>query len=280
MDTLEGIGIVAHPEFVEPREDTVVRATAARSAGLDGQIRILCSDPVAYCRETAMIFDVKMALLVLRQVLRSMVDNGHVRIPLDVIDARVLGHEVVHDLEDVVLDFRIREVKHQLSTSTAGHDVSFRSLDHPVRMLVVKLADAVGHLWFDPYSEADSMNICTLYQPADSVRKLVPVDLPVSKRAVVGQTRIFLAEPSVIHHEEFASHVRDIGHHLVHSRLVNVEINAFPAVQKDLARLVSMGDLIVSGPSVEVAAGTAQSLFRIGESQFRSLEDLLGRKAV
>ena len=124
------------------------------------------------------------------------------------------------------------------------------------------------------------MGIGTLHQPADSVRKLIPVDLPVSKGAVVGKARIFLSEPSVIHHEKLTAHVCYISHHLVHSRLVDVEINAFPAVQKDLARLVSMRDLIVSGPSVEVAAGTAQSFFRIGESQLRSLEDLLGRKAV
>ena len=69
MDTLEGVGVVAHPELVEPREHAPVGTSAAGSTCLDGDIRIFSTDPVADLRKSAVIFDVEMALPVLRKVL-------------------------------------------------------------------------------------------------------------------------------------------------------------------------------------------------------------------
>ena len=209
-----------------------------------------------------------------------MIDYGHVGIPLYVVDARILCHQIVDYLEHEVLHLRIREVKHKLGPATAFYRFTLRSLYHPIWMSLVKLADRVGHFRLNPYSEADSMSIGTLHQPAYAVRKLVLVHLPVAEGAVVGQTGIFLTEPAVVHDEELSSHIGYVLHHLVHSRLVDVEIHTLPAVEQDLAELPAVGQLVVAAPPVEVAAGTAQTFVRICQGKFRSLEDLLGSECI
>ena len=135
-----------------------------------------------------------------------MIRNRHVGVPLDIVDLRVLGHQVIHDLEDEVLDLRVCKVKHQLSTSTACHYFTLRSLEHPVRMLFIQFAGGVGHLRLNPYSETYAMLMGLLDKPSYAVRQLVSVHLPVTQSAVVGQTWILHSEPAVIHHEEFSSH--------------------------------------------------------------------------
>ena len=209
-----------------------------------------------------------------------MVDDGHIGVPLDVVDARVLCHQVVDYLEHEVLNLRIREVQHKLGTATTFYCFTLRSLDNPVGMLVIEFADRVGHLRLDPYSEADSVGVCTLHQPAYAVRKLVLVHLPVAEGAVVGQTGIFLTEPAVVHDEELSSHIGYVLHHLVHARLVDVEIYTFPAVEENLAELLAVCQLVVAAPPVEIAAGSAQTFVRICQGEFRGLEDLLGSEGV
>ena len=122
------------------------------------------------------------------------------------------------------------------------------------------------------------MLMSLLHKPSDAVRQFVSVDLPVTKSTVVGKTGILDTEPAVIHHEKFATHRCNIRHHLVHARLIDVEIHTFPAVQQDLAKLITMSQLIFTTPFVKVTADSAQSFIRICKSQFRGLEDFLMRK--
>ena len=107
MDTLKGVCVVAHPEFVKPREDTIIGTSATGCAGLDGHIRIFRTDAVAHLRKTTVILYIQMALLILREILRTMIHDGHVRIPLDVINIRVFCHDPVNNPEHMVLDFWI-----------------------------------------------------------------------------------------------------------------------------------------------------------------------------
>ena len=57
IDALQGIGIVADPEFVKPREHAVIGTAAAGRAGLDGEVRVFGSNAVADLGEAAVEFD-------------------------------------------------------------------------------------------------------------------------------------------------------------------------------------------------------------------------------
>ena len=112
----------------------------------------------------------------------------------------------------------------------------------------------------------------SIYKTLDAVGQFVLVHHPVTKRAGIVQAGILVAEPAIVHDEEFASHGGDIRHHLVHAGFVDIEINAFPAVQENHTFPVAMHDLVRTGPVVEIARGTAQALVRIGKGKFRSAE--------
>ena len=68
-----------------------------------------------------------------------MIQDRHVGIPLDIVDLRILCHEVIDDREDKILNLRIRHVEYELSTSSALYGITLRSLDNPFRMLLIKL---------------------------------------------------------------------------------------------------------------------------------------------
>ena len=92
IDTLQRIGVVTDPELVEVGQHTVVGTTATTGTCLNGQLRIFGTDALAHLFKAAMKLDVEVALLVSRQVLRTMVHDRHVGIPLDIVDRRVVGH--------------------------------------------------------------------------------------------------------------------------------------------------------------------------------------------
>ena len=206
--------------------------------------------------------------------------EGHVRIPFDIIDARIVREQVIHDAEDEVLYGRVAQVEDELGAATALRERAGRGVEDPLRMLLVKLGFGIGHLGLDPDTEADLVARGRIDQPLDAVRQFAGVDLPVAQGTVVDVARILDAEPAVVHDEEFAAHARDVGHHLVHGGLIDVEVDAFPAVQQDLALLVAMGDPVGASPAVEVAGGAAQAFPGPGESEFRGAEGLAAREFI
>ena len=86
-----------------------------------------------------------------------MIADSHIRIPFDVVDVRILCHQVVHYLEHIVLNLRIGKVQHQLSASPSVNRLTLRSLQDPVRMFLVEFAKGVGHLRLNPDSEFYSL---------------------------------------------------------------------------------------------------------------------------
>ena len=64
VDSLEGIGVVANPEFVKPGEHTVVCTTATACTCLYGQVGILGADAVKHFGKTFVIVYVEMALII------------------------------------------------------------------------------------------------------------------------------------------------------------------------------------------------------------------------
>lgn len=80
----------------------------------DGKVGIFGTDALADFLEAAVEFDVHVALIILRQILRTVVLDRHIGVPLDVIYFRIRGHQVVYHTENEVLHGRIGKVKHYL----------------------------------------------------------------------------------------------------------------------------------------------------------------------
>ena len=256
VDTLQGIGIIAYPELIEVWQNTPVGTTATRSTGLNGKVGILGTNTLANLFETTMVFDIKMTLIVHGKVLRTMIHNGHVGIPLDIIDLRILGHQVIYNREHKVLHLWICQIEYQLRAATTLNNVSLRCFYNPVGMCIVEFGYRVGHLWLNPYAELNAVLLGIAKQTFDTFGQLVGIHLPVAKGAVVGLTRIFYAKPAIVHHKEFASHRGNIAHHLVHTLLVDVEVNTLPRVEQYLTLLIAVSQHIFAAPLVEVTRHT------------------------
>ena len=98
--------------------------------------------------------------------------------------------------------------------------------------------------------------------------------LRVSTAGIVGVALIFATEPAVVHHEQLSAHAGDVGHHLLHAFLVDIEIHSFPAVQQNFAQAGAVSQPVVASPAVEVAANAANPVFAVAQRQWRSNESL------
>ena len=107
-----------------------------------------------------MVFNVKVALAVGCKIVRAVVAYIHVCIPLHIIDAGVLCHQVVEEAHDEILHLWISEVEHHLSAATAKLQVTFRRFNHPFGMLLVELAHCVRHFGLIPDAKVDSDAFC------------------------------------------------------------------------------------------------------------------------
>ena len=182
IDTLKGIGIVAHPEFVEVRQHSVVGTATATGTRLNDKVWIFGTDTLAHLLKAAMILYIHVALIVFGQILGTMVHDSHIGIPFDIVYLRIRSHQIVNYTEYEVLHGRIGEVEHHLRTAASQHEVAFGSFEHPIRMLFIKLAGGVRHLRLNPDTELDAVLFGITQQTLDTVWKLILVHHPVSKR--------------------------------------------------------------------------------------------------
>ena len=132
-------------------------------------------------------------------------------------------------------------------------------------MCLVEFRHGVGHLRLNPDAELHAVLLGIAQQTLDTLRQLVLVDHPVAERGVVDLTRILVAEPAVVHHEELTPHRGDIAHHLVHALLVDIEVDTLPGVQQHLPFLVAMSEHILAPPLMEVTGYARETL--LGEAQ-------------
>ena len=169
-----------------------------------------------------------MALIVGSEILRSVVGDVHVGVPLDVVNLRILGHHVVHDGEHEVLHLGIAEVEHHLCAAASALEIALRSLYHPFGMLLEEFALGVRHLRLEPNAELDALLLGFGKQTVNAVRQLLLVRHPVAERTVVDAALILTAKPSVVHDEELATHRLDVCHHLRHFRLLDIKVDTLP----------------------------------------------------
>ena len=63
IEPLQGIGVVAYPEFVEPWHNAVTCSSPAACAGLDGKVRVFLAHPVEHLLKSAMVLDEEVVLI-------------------------------------------------------------------------------------------------------------------------------------------------------------------------------------------------------------------------
>ena len=206
IDALQSIGVVAHPELIEVGEKAIVGTSATRSTILYDDIGIFGANALAELNERLVIFDVEVALFFHRQVLAAMIHHRSVGIPLDVSYLGVVAKQVVKDAESEVLHLGICEVEDDLCSTTSLYGFASWSLDDPVGMSLIELGDSVGHLGFDPDAELYAVLLGIAQQTGNAIGEFACIDHPVAERRVVDIAWILVTKPTVVHHEEFATH--------------------------------------------------------------------------
>ena len=128
-----------------------------------------------------MIGNIQMTLFILRQIVRPMIHNSHVRIPFDVIYFRIIGHQSVYKIEYEILHLRITQVKHHLRPSTPQYRFAQGSFQNPFRMFLVKFTSGIGHFRFNPYTELHLILAGIVHQFTDTTGQLPGIHLPVAQ---------------------------------------------------------------------------------------------------
>ena len=118
IDTLQSISIVAGPELVEVRQQSVVGATTTRGTVLNDYVRIFLSDALQHFEQSKMIVDIEVRLFLHRQVQRTDILDRGISIPLQIGNLGIFGQQVVNYPEGKVLHFWIGHIQHQLRTAT------------------------------------------------------------------------------------------------------------------------------------------------------------------
>ena len=268
---LQGVGVVAGPEFGEVLQRLIVDAAASAGAEHHRQVGVFGLDAVEHLVEAAHVVHVEVGLLVL-QVGRVDVGDGAVAVPLEIGDARVLGHQPVHYAEHEVLDFRVGQVEHHLVAEVVF--VAVGQMDDPVLVLLVQFAFGIDHFRFDPDAELDVAFGRLVHQFLDAVGQLVFRLLPVAQPLGVAVAFVLVAEPSVVEQEHVHAQFHGVVHQADQFVLVEVESRGFPVVQQGHAVALPVLELVFAGPVVEVAAGLSASAVAVGEVEVRRAEGL------
>ena len=145
-------------------------------------------------------------------------------------------------------------------------------------MAFKEFAGGIGGLRFNPYTKLYAIGFGGTGQRAYTVGQFALIHHPISQGGVIAVALVFTTKPAIVHDKQFATHTADILYHVYDTLFGNVKIDAFPRVKEYLTYLVALIDhAVVSCPTVEGSAHAAQSIFAIGECQFRGGKHLLGR---
>ena len=213
-----------------------------------------------------------MTLVCSRKILTTMIHDWHISIPLDVSDVRVLSKQIIYYIKYEILHFWITEIEYQLSTTTTNNSITLRSLDNPIWMFFVEFTLGIGHFRLNPNTKLHTIFLCIAEQTFNTIRQLFGIYNPITQSSIVSLTRIFFTEPSIIHNEQLTTHAMNVCHHLIHSLLVDVEINTLPRIQENISLLITMSKNILTSPLMEITASTAQTFIRISKCKSWSFE--------
>ena len=274
-EALDGVGVVRCPELGDILKAFVVDASAASRAHHHGQAWVLSLDALKDVVQAAHIVDIKMCLLIL-EIRRIGIHDGCVAVPFEESDLGVLGHEVVYDAEDEVLNLGVGKVERELIAEEGR--LAARRLQHPVRVTLVEFALGIDHLGLYPDAEADAFLAGSIAEAPYAVRQFRSCLVPVAQSCVVGTARVFIGKPSVVEQE----HVHTEAHGIVHEGyqfvLVEIEIGGFPVVEQRHTVGGTILELVASCPVVHVVRCLLETILAEGEVEVGCAERLVRRE--
>ena len=212
--------------------------------------------------------------------MRSVIHDVCVGIPLDVCNFGSLRHYVVENRVNIVLNLRICEVEHHLCAAAPLCEWTVGTAQCPIGMFFEKFALCVYHFGFNPDSELYVMFFSIVCEGFDAVWQFLFAHHPVAKTCMVVVARVFVAKPTVVHNEKFASERCYVAHHLVHGLFIDVEIYTFPGIKENHSFLVAVSECVFACPAVESPTYAAFSLCRVGHDEFRCSECLTSVKYI
>jgi len=185
------------------------------------------------------------------------------------------AQKVVYDAEHEILHLGVAHIEKHLCAATPVLQGAFLDLQGPIRMFLEQFALAVHGFRLYPDAELDAVLVGLPDEPFDTVGQFLLVYHPITERRVVLHAAVLVAEPPVVHDEQFAAQRGNVLHHFGHGRFVDIEVHAFPTVEQHRAYLITVVQHTgVACPTVEVTAGTAQPLAGVSEGELRGGEYL------
>ena len=109
-----------------------------------------------------------------------MIHNRHIGIPFDIINFRIIGHQVINNPEYEVLYFRIGKIQYELCPSASGDRITFRCFKDPIGMFLIEFASRIRHFRFQPDSKFDAVFLCIFHQASNAVWQFPLVHFPVA----------------------------------------------------------------------------------------------------
>ena len=276
-ETFQGIGVVACPELGEVGERLVVNTSATSGTKHHGKVGVLGLDALQYVIESAYIIYIQMGLLVLEMV-RVDVGDGAVTVPLEIGNAGIVCHEAIHYTEHEVLHLWVAQVKYHLVAEVVF--IAVGQVDYPILMLFVQFALGIHHFGLNPDAELDAFFLRFFNKLGHLSGQFVGGFLPVTQTLGVAVAGIFVTKPSVIQQEHVHTELYGIAHQIAELFLIEVEIGGFPVVEQGKAAFLSVLQLVLTCPVMQVAAGAAQTLIAHGEEELRGGEGFLGTQFV
>ena len=195
-----------------------------------------------------------------------------VGIPLYIVNLVREFHHIIENAIDKVLDLRICHVQKVLvAHRSSSVDIV---LDNPVRMLLIKLAFRIDHLRLNPDAELEAFLVRMGCDKVNAFRQFGNIDLPIAQAGLVIVAWIFVGKPAIIEDKHLKPHVGRIIDHVGQCLGIEIEIRAFPAVQKSRHHSIPTVHPIIAGPPVEISAGLARSPVTESPDHLRSRERL------
>ena len=218
-----------------------------------------------------------MGLLVL-EVVRVDIGDGAVAVPLEIGNAGIVCHEAIHYTEHEVLHLWVAQVEYHLVAEVVF--IAVGQVDYPILMLFVQFALGIHHFGLNPDAELDAFLLRLFNKFSYLSGQFVGGFLPVTQTLGVAVARIFVAKPSVVQQKHVHTELYGIAHQIAELFLVEVEIGGFPVVQQGETAFLSVLQLVLACPVVQIAAGAAQTLIAHGEEELGGGKSFLGTQFV
>ena len=130
----------------------------------------------------------------------------------------------------------------------------------PFGVGLVEFGPRVHHLGFDPQAKSDTSVDCGGYDRTQAPRQLLSIVFPITKALRIGDSRVFVAEPTVVQEEHFRTQRRGVVDDRDQPRLVEFESGGLPIVPDDRSGAVAVAHLLIGDPTVKSSRQVAAAI--------------------